>query len=115
MVLEDSHVQRAGSLETAVLGERDIVPEDRAVGRHLAADGPEVSGSGRNDRIRYWPLREETGDMARLRSALFPDRKAPAVSGSPLPDWTEVEEELEAEEKKRGDPEASVGRVPDGR
>jgi|ACXJ01.1.fsa_nt_gi hypothetical protein len=65
--------------------------------------------------IRDWPLREETGDMARLRSALFPDRKAPAVSGSPLPDWTEVEEELKQRKKSGGDPEASVGRVPDGR
>lgn len=44
--------------------------------------------------IRYWPLREETGDMARLRSALFPEKKELSRSGVSLPDWTEVEKEL---------------------
>ena len=51
--------------------------------------------------IGYWPLREEAGDMARLRSALFPDRKESSGSGAPLPDWKEVEKELK-QRKKNG-------------
>lgn len=49
--------------------------------------------------IRYWPLREETGDMARLRSALFPEKKELSGSGTPTPDWTEVEKELKQRKK----------------
>lgn len=49
--------------------------------------------------IGYWPLREETGDLSRLRSALFPDKKASASPGTPLPDWQEVEKELKQRKK----------------
>ncbi|MHB8370508.1 MAG: IS21 family transposase [Leptospirales bacterium] len=52
--------------------------------------------------ICHWPLREESRDRERLRSALYPEsRETTAQSGVLIPDWNEVEKEL-TQRKKSG-------------
>lgn len=102
MVLEDSHVQRAGSLETAVSGERDIVPEDRAVGRHLAADGPEVSGSGRNDRDQGLAASGRDGRHGTASVGALSGQEGAGGVGVAPPGLDGSGGGTEAEEKKRG-------------
>ena len=50
--------------------------------------------------IEHWPLREDSGDMDRLREALYPKpEETVAASGAVLPDWTDVEGELRRRKK----------------
>ncbi len=49
--------------------------------------------------ICHWPLREESRDRERLKSALYPERKETARSGAAIPDWKAVEKELRQRKK----------------
>ncbi|EQD73191.1 integrase catalytic subunit, partial [mine drainage metagenome] len=44
--------------------------------------------------ICHWPLRDEEGEKARLREALYPEREGASRTGFVIPEWAEVEKEL---------------------
>ena len=76
----------------------------RKIARSLGISRPTVAkylGLADGLGIVYWPLREESRDRERLREALYPEKKETAVSGVPIPDWREVEQEL-GQRKKSG-------------
>ncbi len=75
---------------------------DRRIARQLGISRPTIKkylDLALSFGIGQWPIPgDQDGGMERLRNCLYPEKKI-SVSGYPLPDWSEVEKELNSGKK----------------